>query len=309
MAVKFYDLAYNELIDLFSSTAILPPSTKRWTEARILADSLAYKLCKLLLYLEEHSRVVHMFHAHNRRMAGLCNGWGLGRETPEYWAWLGRNYRVFAELVDISETTIVPEHEIEEAMKMITGDVVVNVDMVLQHPGYYYLLAGECVRQQNSRTVVKEVSASLAGELMVQDEKEAGKQGNLNGLLVENLSLSAEHFVKRGNRRTAAYVELERCKSHYFAGKYSVALEYSRTALPLYGADAFRLLQPIIQIYREERWYELLEEALLLALDCSKELNDDSNSFRFSLELLSDGIPPNILKSYNRIPLQYGRSS
>ena len=56
-------------------------------------------------------------------------------------------------------------------------------------------------------------------------------------------------------------------------------------------AKVFRLLQPIVQIYREERWYELLEEALLLALDCSKELNDDSNTFRFSLELLSDGIP------------------
>jgi len=47
-----------------------------------------------------------------------------------------------------------------------------------------------------------------------------------------------------------------------------------------------------MQIYREERWYELLEEALLLALDCSKELNDDSNTFRFSLELLSDGTHP-----------------
>jgi hypothetical protein len=53
------------------------------------------------------------------------------------------------------------------------------------------------------------------------------KVGKLNGLLFENLSLSTEQFAKRGNRRTAAYVELARCKSHYFAGKYDVALEYS----------------------------------------------------------------------------------
>lgn len=53
------------------------------------------------------------------------------------------------------------------------------------------------------------------------------KTGKLNGLLFENLSLSAEQFAKRGNRRTAAYVELARCKSHHFAGKYDVALEYS----------------------------------------------------------------------------------
>jgi hypothetical protein len=44
VAVKFYEIAYNELTDLFSSTAILPPRSKRWTEARILADSISYKV-------------------------------------------------------------------------------------------------------------------------------------------------------------------------------------------------------------------------------------------------------------------------
>jgi hypothetical protein len=44
VAIKFYELAYNELTDLFSSTAILPPRTIRWTEARVLADSISYKV-------------------------------------------------------------------------------------------------------------------------------------------------------------------------------------------------------------------------------------------------------------------------
>jgi len=50
-----------------------------------------------------------------------------------------------------------------------------------------------------------------------------------------------------------------------------------------------RLLHPVIKAYREERWYELLEEALVLGLDCAKKLDDETNVFRFSLELLSDG--------------------
>ena len=50
-----------------------------------------------------------------------------------------------------------------------------------------------------------------------------------------------------------------------------------------------RLLNPVIKVYREERWYELLEEALVLGLDCARKLNDETNAFRFSLELLSDG--------------------
>ena len=52
-----------------------------------------------------------------------------------------------------------------------------------------------------------------------------------------------------------------------------------------------RLLQTVIQVYRGERWYELLEEALFLGLECAKQLDDETNVFRFSLELLSDGSP------------------
>ena len=48
---------------------------------------------------------------------------------------------------------------------------------------------------------------------------------DLNTLVFENLSLSVEHFEKRGSRRTWAYVQFARCQSHYFAGKYDVALE------------------------------------------------------------------------------------
>jgi trafficking protein particle complex subunit 11 len=44
VAIKFYELSYHELIELFSSTAILPPRSKRWAEARVLADSISYKV-------------------------------------------------------------------------------------------------------------------------------------------------------------------------------------------------------------------------------------------------------------------------
>jgi len=59
----------------------------------------------------------------------------------------------------------------------------------------------------------------------------------------------------------------------------------------MFFAD-LRLLRPVIQIYRGEQWYQLLEEALLLALDCAKQLGDDESILRCSLELLSNGIFP-----------------
>jgi len=54
------------------------------------------------------------------------------------------------------------------------------------------------------------------------------------------------------------------------------------------GLSKGRLLQPVMRIYRLERWYELLEEALLLALDCARQLQDEANFQRYTLELLSD---------------------
>jgi trafficking protein particle complex subunit 11 len=99
---------------------------------------------------------------HNKRMSALCNGWGLGVETAEYWHWLSRNYRIFADLLDISETTIVGEQEIEEAIKMITGDSIVNLDQVLHHPGYYYFMAADSVRQEHCRRDVTTAATGMS---------------------------------------------------------------------------------------------------------------------------------------------------
>ena len=155
--------------------------------------------------------MIQSFNTHNKRMSSLCNGWGLGIETSEYWHWLSRNYRILADLLDISETIIVGENEIESALKMTTGDSILNVDTVLQHPGYYYLSAAECVR---------EIHSKITGETKETIDMD------LNARMFEDLSLSVEQFAKRGSRRTSAYAELARCKSHHFNGKYNVALEY-----------------------------------------------------------------------------------
>jgi hypothetical protein len=126
-------------------------------------------------------------------------------------------------LLDISETIIVGENEIEDAIKMVTGDSILNPEMVLHHPGYYYLCAANCTRQKQAKISGREVYLHLTSDENMDDRK---GDLELNAVMFENLSLSVEHFEKRGSRRTGAYVQLARCKSHYFAAKYDVALEY-----------------------------------------------------------------------------------
>jgi len=171
----------------------------------------------LHLYLGDHLRVIQTFNSHNKRWSTLLNGWGLGVETAEYWNWLSRNHRIFAELLDISEAVIVGENEIENAIKLVTGDAILSVDSVLHHSGYYYLVAVNCIRQEHAR---------MSSRPLSDDNTEDSVDQDLNNRMFENLTLSAEYFIKRGHRRTAAYVELARCKSRQFAGQYSVVMEY-----------------------------------------------------------------------------------
>lgn len=44
MAIRHYQDAYATLVIMFGSTAILPPRTKRWAEAKVLADSINVKV-------------------------------------------------------------------------------------------------------------------------------------------------------------------------------------------------------------------------------------------------------------------------
>ncbi|CAD7063066.1 unnamed protein product [Tilletia caries] len=143
---------------LIGDTRVLPPRTKRWAEAKALADSLVIRIARgwLLLGLEAHTftvpvpageggdadappppektkqiqvhlpsreaweRALGVFRAHLKRFGELSNGWGMGESTGEWWSWVGKQYRLFADLVDsivrsyrhapISLSTILPEH-------------------------------------------------------------------------------------------------------------------------------------------------------------------------------------------------------
>ena len=100
------------LVTMFGSPAILPPRTKRWAEAKVLADSINikvnqtldndiiktylytfFKICKLFLYNAEHALALAQMNSHVRRFSDLsARVWGIGEETFEYWSWLARQY-------------------------------------------------------------------------------------------------------------------------------------------------------------------------------------------------------------------------
>lgn len=92
---------------MFGSTAILPPRTKRWAEAKVLADCINLKvwrfsrssvilpdfeiqICKLYLYNNEHALALSQHTIHTRRFSDFSRGWGIGEDTFEFWSWIAR---------------------------------------------------------------------------------------------------------------------------------------------------------------------------------------------------------------------------
>jgi hypothetical protein len=44
LTCRHYEDCWNELAKMFSSTQVLPPRTKRWAEAKVLADCVAFRV-------------------------------------------------------------------------------------------------------------------------------------------------------------------------------------------------------------------------------------------------------------------------
>jgi hypothetical protein len=97
------------LVIMFGSTAILPPRTKRWAEAKVLADCINIKVrwiyaihsstvlddvitqvSKLYLYNNEHALALSHHNTHMRKFGDFSRGWGIGEETFEFWSWMAR---------------------------------------------------------------------------------------------------------------------------------------------------------------------------------------------------------------------------
>ncbi|KZT01439.1 uncharacterized protein LAESUDRAFT_476882 [Laetiporus sulphureus 93-53] len=67
VALKHYQDAYSTLLLMFGSTAILPPRTKRWAEAKVLSDCIDLKVCPARSN-DSHHRI----HCSSRYASCIC---------------------------------------------------------------------------------------------------------------------------------------------------------------------------------------------------------------------------------------------
>ncbi|KAI9062346.1 hypothetical protein FKP32DRAFT_1593495 [Trametes sanguinea] len=295
VALKHYQDAYAALLIMFGSTAILPPRTKRWAEAKVLADCINVKIVKLYLYNNEHSLALSHQNNHMRKFADFSRGWGIGEETFEFWSWLARQHRVFAELLEqgTRSTLKIPSpyppqapspamlaaQSLEasqmglEAMRVLG----LNPNQALQHPGFYYYMAARCTERRRERFLgALESEGHQANSPGFANEKKVDHLA----IVLELYTRSYEIFRKWGTQnaqspgRLTLWIAYRIAQTYYESGKFDMAV---------------RFFERIAKTYRRESWGSLLHPLLSQWYACAQQLGDVELSVKLLIEMLGHG--------------------
>ncbi|KAF9268549.1 hypothetical protein L218DRAFT_852654 [Marasmius fiardii PR-910] len=322
VALKHYQDAYEALIIMFGSIIILPPRTKRWAEAKVLADCISIKITKLYLYNNEHALAVSHHTTHMRRFGDFSRGWGIGEETYEYWSWMARQHRVLAELIELgthlpsnstsTQTLVIPVHNPILSSASTTGiqragspgieidangirSLGINPNHLLQHPGFYYYMAAKCTEIRRERFN----AALLALEEHQHHPENPNPASNAPGFANEK---KVDHFVLILELYTKSYEHFKKYAEVQAQATQTTQTQQGR--LPLYIAYriahtyqdtekydmAIRFFERIAKTYRRDQWGYLLGPLLSTWYTCAKRLGDVELCVRLLVEMLGQGV-------------------
>ncbi|WVO12852.1 hypothetical protein L204_100460 [Cryptococcus depauperatus] len=298
VARRHYEDCWNELAKMFSSTTILSPRTKRWAEAKVLADCVAIRICKLALYDSEGSRALASFYVHVKRFGDFSKGWGIGEETFEYWSWIARQYRIFAELLEMAQShglhtsTPVPSFPTlnssvisQDPEYFVTPLSSTNPSQTLQHPAMYYYTAACCSieRYKRFKEALEVESDALDLELGKTSGFVSAAPGFANEKKVDHTALVIELFskayllLKDHNppfNRLALYVAFRIASTYHQANQHDMAV---------------RFFDRISTSFKKDKWTEIVKTIKALWYKCSKETGDIEEVCKLSLEMMCGG--------------------
>lgn len=243
--------------------------------------------------MNDSSSALAQLNGHLQTIQTYSNEWGIGEQSLEYWAWLSKQYRIFADLIDTAtqhgfkipiptsymsgsgSSSHLPGSPLLGASSGAADAELggCNPAAVLQHPGFYYHLAAMCSAERRRRFLeIDATKATGVMQILLANEKQVDHSNQT----IELLTKSYEQFKKNRNGRMTLYLAAEIAGTYYETGKYEMALKF---------------FERIGKTYRKEKWNMVLTSILRWSLRCAKELKSWDRAFEFLLELLSSELP------------------
>ncbi|TFY61235.1 hypothetical protein EVG20_g7135 [Dentipellis fragilis] len=305
VALKHYQDAYSTLNNMFGSTAILPPRTKRWAEAKVLADCINIKI--------SISRAAGGS-ARRRSSSGAgsrdsqCHfPFLLSHLTPSlYLSSPPTRHRVFAELLEqgtrvslklpsnmpvktpSTAALAASQMQLQAMQRGAVGVGMGNLEVdalrllglnpahALQHPGFYYYMGARATEKRRARFLAMLENAAQSNT----------SPGFVNEKKVDHLTIILELYTKS--------YELFRKYSTSANGQGRLTLRIADRIAQTYSESgkfdmAVRFFERIARTYRREKWRSMLQPLLSTWYSCAQKLGDMELSVKLLVEMLAYG--------------------
>lgn len=304
-AFRSYEIAYELLFgdEVFGSIA---PWSPRFNDTRMLADVLAIRLTRCLLWTDQTAAALNLWETHRARMQHLIDRRGKGTNTYGWEAWESRWSFLMAELVEragilsFAAGRTDPVHGSQglspfmPERSFFTGGESPPWHL-LHHKGYWLRLAAK--HSEKRRLLAEEIphedreepdhsntrqrnhirntyDTYLAPEPYEEYPLSNAARSTHSKLIIQSLEESIREFAIRGQTR---FVE---------SLSYGIAKEYIRMGRWDHALDILRPLWPGLS-WRKEGWWLLMEGFGWTLRRCAAECGDLATVLQVDWELMN----------------------
>ena len=300
-ACRNYETAYDSLFstEIMDAIAVWSP---RFNEARMLADIIALRTIRCLLWTDQGAVAVRSWVAHRERMQDLVERRSKGTENYGWEAWKSMWATVMADMLSrsrypslytrISESTdLFPIFAGSE--KSLPPSERSNPWDMIHHEGYWFEIARKAT--QSRRTWARQIpeediqppGRSPAGliaskvqsydtYLALEPYREISTDGqtgyDYQGEIMKALNSAVGHFAKRGQVRRTELLMLQKALEYVDAQSWDQAID---TLQPIWSSRA----------WRQAGWWKVLQYIGWTILDCLTHARNSELSVRLLWEL------------------------
>lgn len=230
VALRSYEQAYESLLSS-ELMEVIPSWSPRWNEARFLADVIAVRCLRCMLWNGQHSAAARRWQFHRDRIADFLDRRFRGTRNYGWEAWEARWAIIMANLVEKAE---IPDFSPETHKLYVQPEKSAMGERLqpwehLHHPGYWYRLAAK--HTQSRRAFAQQIpeddrrspgaspashvakSAFAYDTYMCPDPYEeyplSGAGVDHGRMIIERLMKARSEFLDRQQFRFATEVSLE----------------------------------------------------------------------------------------------------
>ncbi|KAI0113252.1 Gryzun, putative trafficking through golgi-domain-containing protein [Daldinia grandis] len=296
VALRSYEQAYDTLLGV-DVLETIPGWDPRFNDARLLADIIAIRVLKCLLWVGQSTTAVRRWQAHHDRILDLVDRRGRGTQNYGWKTWQARWNTVMANLI---ERVQFPELEPSSTLPYRPPEKNLSAERLhpwelLHHQGYWYRIAARHLSYrrklawsmpEEDRKPPDASSPSQSNKTYSYDtymcpepHEEFPLEGtgvNHSQLIFNHLMLAHNEFQKRHQIRTSAELALECCKELERMQEWRKIL---------------KILTPLWRdmSYRTEGWWDVMEAFSWTLRGAAVEVGHKNLIVAIDWELLNKG--------------------